>query len=229
MLPEVLRRARAAGVTEFECCGTGPDDWERVAEIARAEDGVSPAFGIHPWTAAFVDIDKSFSSALKKLDEIIEQIPSASVGEIGLDGARSCKNIQVEIFIKQLEIARRHKCGVTLHCVRAAGEMAAILKCRAREIPFILLHAPNISPQEWAEFERLGANVSIGPGVLLPNAAKLRALTRIVPEERLFFETDSPSDASRLCAVSELGGLNAPENIPRIAAAVEALRLPQCG
>ena len=216
MLPEVLRRARVAGIVEFGCCGTSPADWERVAEIASTEDGVSPSFGIHPWEAN--------AAAFEKLESFLSRFPSAAIGEIGLDSARPDPKRQAEIFIAQLRIARAYERGVTLHCVRAAGEMISLLKQHARSLPSILLHAPNISLQEWRDFERLGASVSIGARVLLPNATKTRELARIVPEDRLFFETDSPADASRLCGIAQLAGLNAPENLPRIVAAVRALR-----
>ena len=208
ILPDVLRRARAVGVTEFGCHATNPNDWMRVAEIARTEQGVEAAFGVHPWFAQN-DSDGAVCAALR---EILLENPAAAIGEIGLDSTRSEQRLQAEIFTAQLRLARELGRGVILHCVRAAGEMLALLKKHAPNLPFALLHSPNISEHEWRGFERLGVSVSIGAGVLLPNTVKLRELARIVPESRLFYETDSPENR------------NAPEYLPRIVEEVRKIR-----
>jgi len=211
MLPDVMRRARAAGVTQFGCCGTFPGDWMRVAQIARVEEGVEAAFGIHPWfamnaTAAGVVL------ACESLRLLLTEHPNAPVGEIGLDGSRSNPKIQSEAFAAQLKLAQMLGRGVVLHCTKAAGEMMGLLKKYVKDLPFILLHSPNITVREWNEFAKLGASVSIGAAVLQPNRPRIRELARIVPEDKLFYETDAPE------------GRTAPEYIPRIMEEVRAIR-----
>ena len=211
LLPEVLRRARAVGVTEFGCCATAPDDWARVAQIARTETGVEAAFGIHPWFARKV---ANTETAYETLRSLLHEFPSASIGEIGLDACRPEPKSQSEIFIAQLRIARESRRGVVLHCVRAAAEMTSLLRRHAPDLPFALLHSPRISEKEWRDFERLGVSVSIGPDILRPDSPKLRELVRLIPENRLLYETDSPENR------------NAPEYLPRVIAEVKMCRIP---
>lgn len=49
VLPMVLRRARAAGVTAQIVNGTGEQDWADVRRLADGEPGIIPAYGLHPW------------------------------------------------------------------------------------------------------------------------------------------------------------------------------------
>ena len=211
ILPDVLRRARAAGVTQFGCCGTYPGDWSRVLEIAQIEEGVEPAFGVHPWLAMDATA-AGIALAYEALRSFLFENPIAPVGEIGLDGARTNPKMQSEAFEAQLRLAQTFGRGVVLHCNRAAGEMTAFLKKYAASLPFILLHSPNITEREWREFAALGASVSIGASVLQPNRPRIRALARIVPDDKLFYETDSPE------------GRTAPEYIPRIIEEVRLIR-----
>ena len=220
MLRKVLRRARAAGVVRFGCCATAPDEWRRVLEISKAEDGVEPSFGVHPW---FVE-KHSDLAFMDELEELLVECPDAGVGEIGLDAVRPDSDAQKAVFAAQVELAARLKRRVTIHCVRAETAVAGILKPHARALPGILLHAPSISLESWRRFERLGVDVSVGPRVLNPRSRQVRELAAAVPADRLYFETDSPYTSVDKCAVSALNGLNAPETLPLVIAEVERLR-----
>ena len=224
VLPQVMARARAAGVVRFGCCGTSPSDWDRVIAIAKSEPGVEPSCGLHPWHAADPATPGDW---LKRLEALLAAHAELDVGEIGLDALRPDPEAQMRAFAAQLALAAREGRGVALHVVRAHAEMIAALRPVAGALPRILLHAASCSPEVWREYERLGACVSVGPVVLNPRATRVRELARIVPEDRLLFETDSPDMAVNGCAVAELGGRNAPENLPRIVAEVKRLRTPE--
>jgi len=221
MLAQVMARARAAGVVRFGCCGTSPADWDRVIEIAKSEPGVEPSCGLHPWHAADSATPGDW---LERLEALLAAHPGLGVGEIGLDALRPDPKAQMRVFSAQLALAAREGRGVALHVVRAHGEMIGALKSYARQLPRLLLHAASCSPEIWREYERLGACASIGPAVLNPRATRVRELARIVPEDRLLFETDAPDMAVNGCAVADLGGRNAPENLPRIIAEVRRIR-----
>ena len=221
MLPQVMARARAAGVVRFGCCGTSPADWDRVIAIAASEPGVEPSCGLHPWHAADSATPEDW---LERLEALLAAHAELGVGEIGLDALRPNPEEQMKAFSAQLALAAHGGRGVALHVVRAHGEMIAALRPVAGSLPRILLHSASCSPEIWREYERLGACVGIGPTVLNPRATRVRELARIVPEDRLLFETDSPDMAVNGCAVADLGGLNSPENLPRIIAEVQRIR-----
>ncbi|MGI5868857.1 MAG: TatD family hydrolase [Kiritimatiellia bacterium] len=221
MLPTVMARARAAGVGRFGCCGTSPADWDRVMAIAQAEPGVEPSCGLHPWHCADPAAPADW---LERLEALLAAHPGLGVGEIGLDALRPDPEAQMQAFREQLALAAREGRAVALHCVRAHGEMIEALRPIADALPRMLLHGAACSSEIWREHERLGVCVSIGPAVLNPRSRRIRELARIVPEGRLFFETDAPDMAINGCAVDDFGGRNAPENLPRIIAEVRRIR-----
>lgn len=215
----VLKRARNAGVNRFGCCGTRPKDWADVLAIATAEAGVEPACGLHPWYSAGPDLPQNW---LEWLDRLLEQYPDLGVGEIGLDALRPEREVQMHAFTAQLDLAVKHGRSVAIHAVRAHNELLSALRPRANHLPNILLHGISCSLEVWREYEKLGANISIGPSVLDPRAKKVRELARHVPADRLFFETDAPSTGR----VNPALPINGPENLPTIIACVQSLRLP---
>lgn len=220
ILPKALTRARNVGVTRFGCCGTHAADWDRVRQIAQEYPGVDASFGLHPWHV----VNPGIPDWLEHLDALLATNPLAGVGEIGLDATRAQRDLQMKVFVSQLELAVRYGRRISLHCVKAHSEMMTTLRKHQKQLFEILLHGPSLSAEDWKQYKRLGASVSIGPHVLNPRAEKIRELARLVPEDKLLYETDSPNMAIAGCAVAELGGLNSPENIPRIMAEVQRLR-----
>ena len=120
----VLLRARQAGVRAMMCCGSGEDDWENVRALSKRE-GVFVSYGLHPWY-----VDARSGAWFEKLGALLENAPEAGVGEIGLDHALKDANreIQDEIFISQLRLARDLDRPVSLHCRKAFGRFMEILK-----------------------------------------------------------------------------------------------------
>jgi len=220
VLPKALTRARNVGVTRFGCCGTNAADWGRLTQIATDVPGVEISYGLHPWYV----VKPGNPNWLEILDGMLAANPSAGIGEIGLDATRAQRDLQMKVFVAQLELAVRYGRRISLHCVKAHAEMLTALRKHHKQLFEILLHGPSLSAEEWKQYKRLGTSVSIGPQVLNPRAEKIRALARIIPEDKLLYETDSPDMAIAGCAVAELGGLNSPENIPRIMAEVQRLR-----
>lgn len=219
-LPKVLARARKVGVTRFGCCGTSASDWERVKTIASNDPSVEASYGLHPWYVA----NPGSPNWLEQLESLLVADPKAGIGEIGLDAIRPDRELQMTVFTAQLDLAQKYNRRISLHCVKAGSEMAAVLKEYHQNLSEILVHAPSFSADTWQQFYRLGVSISIGPQVLNPHATKVRELARLVPEEKLLYETDSPDMAVAGCAVAELNGLNSPENIPRIMAEVKRIR-----
>src|SRR5580658_10099343 len=122
-LPDLLRRARTAGVEWMVAIGTEPSDWELYREIAREYRGcVRYTVGIHPcsvgegWEAAVAAIEKFWAAGLSDAP--------VAIGECGLDRfhlpkepgpAEHVLGLQKAAFEAQLAIARRLGCAVVIH------------------------------------------------------------------------------------------------------------------
>ena len=181
-LDAALRAAEAAGVQGLLCCGTAPDDWARVLELAGRYPSVRPAFGLHPWFSAE-------EGWLEKLEEFLRRMPSACVGEIGLDAAKGLPG-QEENFELQLALAGRFRRPAVIHCVGSWGRLLELLK--KADLPAFMLHGYGGSPELVRELAALGGYFSFGGELADPKREKLRAALAAVPRDRLLFETEAP-------------------------------------
>lgn len=185
-LPEVLEAARGAGVTRFVVPGVHPEGWERMAALARAHDGVHPAFGIHPMHS-----DLANSQMLDRLARIAPG--GVAIGEIGLDPSyRVPLGQQEQAFRGQLRLAVSLGLPVLIHCRGAFQRTLEILKeedaVRVRGI----MHAFSGSVEMAREFIRLGFLISISGTVTRTNAVRPVRLARELPLETIVLETDAP-------------------------------------
>lgn len=158
-------------------------------EIALAEmfDFIYAAAGIHP---EYVEnLPESWESELR---ELLKHNKVVALGEIGLDyhyedGAS--KDVQREVFIKQLEIARELDLPVVIHSRDAMGETLEILK---EYKPRGVMHCFSGSAESALEVVRLGLYVGFTGVLTFKNSKKAWAACEAVPLDRLLLETDCP-------------------------------------
>jgi TatD DNase family protein len=227
VLGEVIHAAAQAGVTGVCCCGTMPGDWQAVQILADAPLPfvLVPAFGVHPWHARELP-DDWFESLAACLD----RNPVAVLGEIGLDGLRDDvpPALQEQVFIRQLDLAEQMRRPVVLHGARVWGRLVEVLKPRARRLPGFVVHGFSGSSEILKQFLNWGGCVSFAGSVCNPQAAKIRAAAREVPDCQLLIETDTPDifpQGGRPAAVGVDGKpLNQPSNLGCVLREVAALR-----
>ena len=188
VLAEILARAWDLDIHRFWCNGTHPADWPVVEKIAVVDDRVIPFFGVHPWHAEKVrpGWDKELEQFLKNRD--------AGVGEIGLDKAREEIDLtkQIEIFRRQLEIAIRLSKPVSIHCVKAWGDLLKVLREDLPGPVRFMIHAYHGSTETLREVLKLGAYVSFSWKWLRGGTPDMMELLRHVSADRLLLETDFP-------------------------------------
>lgn len=144
------------------------------------------SFGIHPWNASANHYD--FES--RNFYEIIKNPFCLAIGEIGLDRLKGpAMQIQIECFLKQLEISESYQLPVILHCVRAWDEMKKIHQALAPKQQWIF-HGFN-QPKILQELIKRNIKISIGPSILTNKY--LQEAIQYVPCDFLFLETDDSS------------------------------------
>ena len=66
---QVIEEMKASGITRCVVNGTGPDDWQKAAELAAAHpDFIIPSFGLHPWK-------KPTANWLEELTSLVTSTP----------------------------------------------------------------------------------------------------------------------------------------------------------
>src|SRR4051794_17391115 len=120
---EVLARAREAGLVALLAIGNGdgPETADCAIKFAEAQQrGEFPAspkiyasVGVHPHEAKLVD-----DASLQKLARWAKNHHVIAWGEIGLDYHydHSPRDVQRDIFIKQMELAQVAKLPIIIHC-----------------------------------------------------------------------------------------------------------------
>ncbi len=181
--PEVLARARAAGVTRVIDVATTVAAAHATLARAGREDGVYACLGVHPHEAAD-------PGDLDELRGLLADPKAVAVGETGLDYYRDYapRDAQADLFERQLMLASELGKPVVIH-TRAADDDT--LECLLAHDGPVVLHcfsSPNLLDPA---LER-GWYVSFAGNVTYKNAYDLRAAARRVPPDRLLAETDSP-------------------------------------
>jgi TatD DNase family protein len=185
----LIQRAWDSGVQRILTIGngTGPDDMGCGIPFAEAYSWVYTSVGVHPHDASKVE-ERHYEmmSRLAKHPKVL------AIGETGLDYHydNSPRDVQQEVFRRQLEVAVTVHLPVIVHTreaeadterlLRAAGPLRGVLHCftSSRTLADAALD--------------LGFLISFSGIVTFPNARELAEIARSVPADRLLVETDCP-------------------------------------
>ena len=206
---------REAGIVGCVVNGTSEGDWGAVAKLAEEfPDFVRPAFGLHPWHA-----HRRTERWLGSLEAWLDRFPNASIGECGLDGwvAEPSMEIQREVFLPQIGLARERKLPLTIHALKA---WEALFEAFEEEAPpgKFLMHSFGGSPELVKRLLPLGAWFSFSGYFLQPRKSKVVDAFKAIPRDRSLIETDAPDMMPPAEFVErELEGMNHPANLKRIA------------
>ena len=210
----VIGGLQATGIVRAVNIGADMAGSRRSAELSRKYDFIYAAVGVHPDNAGELvkydgpvndedgtermtdDPEENFAE-LRKMASMEKVI---SIGEIGLDYHWNVypREVQKEAFIKQWELAIELGLPIEIHSRDAAEdtmnivrEMYAREQKAGRELRADM-HCYSYSPEQAAEYARMGLYFGIGGVLTFKNAKKLREVVDLVPVEKLLLETDCP-------------------------------------
>ena len=182
----VMARAVATGVGYMICPTADPVDILPAIKLAHAHDNVFATIGIHPEHAGTNPADYI-------TDEILGDSRVLAVGEIGLDyhemGADT-RDAQIELFERQLDMARRAKLPVAIHTRDAESDTFDILS-RYPDI-YGVMHCFTSSYDLAKKMLDRGYYFSASGILTFKNATDIRDTFSRIPIDRLVVETDSP-------------------------------------
>ncbi len=208
----MLSRARAAGVERIMAVGGSPTLNESAAVAAQVAEG---AFDLPLVSCAFgYDRDEAGKECPPVPDG-----PLAAWGEIGLDYHYSAdtRDAQLELFERQLAEARARNLPVVVHTREADDDTLALL--RANPVRGVI-HCFTGTPSFAKALLDLGFYVSFSGVVTFRSAEYVREASRVVPDDRILIETDSPY----LAPEPVRGSVNEPANVAHTCAFLAKLR-----
>ena len=187
----------------------------RSLELAEKYPFIYSAVGWHPHDA------KTFS---KESEGFLRQwcaLPKVrAIGEIGLDYYYdlSERDVQREVFIRQMELARELKMPVVIHDRDAHAECMEIIK-RFPEVKGEF-HCYSGSAEMAREILNLGWYLGFTGAITFKNARKALEVIEMCPNDRMLIETDCPY----LAPVPHRGKRNDSRNLPYIAQVIAEIK-----
>ena len=186
-----VKRAEDVGVSRIVCSGFDLDSSIKAAELANRFDCVYFCAGFHP-----SELKKYKDGDLDEMERLCKAEKCVAVGEIGLDyhyADNPPKELQRELFIKQLELASRLGLPVVLHSRDAAQDTVELLEEHARFLKGGgLMHCYSYSPEMAERFWKLGLSFSFGGTATFKNAKKVQESVQRIPATLILSETDCP-------------------------------------
>lgn len=215
---EIIKEAKRNNVEFIIVPGYDLLSSQRVSEIVK-EKNIYGAIGLQP-----EEIDKTDVNAMFNLFNIIKSNNKiVAIGEIGLDyyweKDESKKQIQKEIFIKQIKIANELKLPIIVHSRDALQDTLDILK-KHRPIMGGVMHCYSGPKEMVPEFIKLGMYISLGGPVTFKNARVPKEVATSIDINYLLIETDSPYLAPHPLRGTE----NNPSNVRLVAEEIANLR-----
>ncbi|MEH6943981.1 TatD family hydrolase [Bacillus sp. JJ722] len=188
-LEVVIERAQEEGVSNIVVVGFDRPTITKAIQLADSYSFIYAAVGWHP-----VDAIDMTEEDLAWLEELAAHPKVVALGEMGLDyhWDKSPKDIQKEVFRKQIALAKRVKLPIIIHNREATQDIVNILKEEGAEEVGGIMHCFSGSEETAKECMKMNFYISFGGPVTFKNAKNVKEVATQIPLDRLLVETDCP-------------------------------------
>lgn len=185
-----LDECEEVGVTGVITVATTPPDARAALELAQRDDRIWCSAGVHPLYADRGPHD------WPTLVEVARQERCIAWGELGLDNHydKPLRAVQRRVLEEQLAVIENSRLDlpVILHCREAFEELITVLRKTNISPQRFVFHCFTGGPDDMRLLLDFGALVSFTGVVTYKNAQEVREAAKLVPLDRMMFETDAP-------------------------------------
>lgn len=216
-LKEVINRALESNVTKMIVIGFDRKTIERAMALAEQYDFIYAVVGWHP-----VDAIDCTEDDLRWIEKLAAHEKVVGIGETGLDyhWDKSPKDVQQEVFRKQIRLAKKVKLPIIIHNREATEDVLRILKEEGAEEVGGVMHCFGGSVETARESIAMNFMISLGGPVTFKNAKKPKEVAEAISLEHLLIETDAPY----LAPHPYRGKRNEPSYVPLVAEEIARLK-----
>lgn len=202
----VLKENIENGVSKIIISGCDKKGIEESIELAEKYENIYVTLGYHPSEAEDITADDLYD-----LEEYLSHSKVVGLGEIGLDYyyGKDNKELQIDLFEKQLEIAERLGMTVVIHSRDAVEDT---INCLKKYKVKGVIHCFSGSVETAKIYTSMGYMLGIG-GVVTFKNSNLYKVVESVGLKNIVLETDSPY----LAPTPFRGEKNSSKYIPLIA------------
>ena len=186
---EVIQRALDEGVSHIVVVGFDRITIRRAIELAETYEFIYAAVGWHP-----VDAIDMTNDDLLWIEQLAGHPKVVALGEMGLDyyWDKSPKDIQKEVFRKQISLAKKVSLPIIIHNREATADIVQILQEENASEVGGIMHCYSGSIEVAEQCMDMNFYISFGGPVTFKNAKKPKEVAAVVPIEKLLIETDCP-------------------------------------
>lgn len=191
-LPQVLERAKAAGVDTIISVATDIKSSLLAISLAKKCANIFASAGIHPHLSAEIT-----EADMAKLAELAKEPKVIAIGETGLDFYRDYapQKAQISVFKKQLELSVATNLPLIIHCRKAEEALLPVLSQWAASVDKDekgAIHCFSGNAEAAAQYLEMGFLLALGGYISYPSAEKTHDIIRSIPSDKLLVETDCP-------------------------------------
>lgn len=188
-LQEVIDRALNSKVEKMVVIGFDRKTIKRAIELAENYDFIYAVIGWHP-----VDAIDCTDEDLEWIEQLAAHEKVVGIGETGLDyhWDKSPKDIQQQVFRKQIQLAKRVGLPIIIHNREATEDVLTILREEDAQEVGGVMHCFGGSVETAQESIEMNFMISLGGPVTFKNAKKPKEVAAEIPLEHLMIETDAP-------------------------------------
>ena len=130
---------------------------------------------------------------IEYLEKLANNKKVVAIGEIGLDyyWNKENKELQKDVFIKQIELANKMKLPIVIHSREAVQDTLEILKTHPA-LKGGIFHCCPLNREFIKEGLKLGFYISFAGPITFKNSKNSEEIIKMVPLDKMLIETDSP-------------------------------------
>ena len=211
---EYIQHAHDAGVEYIVVAGYDLASSKRAVEIAHENENIYAIVGISP-----NDCLETTDEDLNEIEDLLQDPRVVALGEIGLDYYWDDvpHDKQKDVFLKQINIAKKHDKPIVIHARDAYEDTYTILKQAAHRG---IMHCYSGSVEMARRYIEIGFQISLAGPVTFKNAKVPKSVAENIGIDHLMIETDCPY----LTPHPFRGKLNEPANVVYIAQEIAKLK-----
>ncbi|MBV7268756.1 TatD family hydrolase [Winogradskyella luteola] len=186
---EMIKRAIDANVKRFFVPAIDSTYTEAMLQLEKDFPGyIYLMMGLHP-----THVKDNFKEELKHVEEQLSKRKFYAVGEIGIDlyWDKTTLDIQIEAFKHQINLAKKYKLPIVIHCRDAFDEIFEVLETEKSDDLFGIFHCFTGSIEQAHRAISYNMKLGIG-GVVTFKNGKIDQFINQIDLKHIVLETDSP-------------------------------------
>lgn len=186
---EMINRAIEQGVSRFFIPAI---DSEYTASMLQLEkdfpDNIFLMTGLHP-----THVKDNYKNELNHIEDLLAKRSFYAIGEIGIDlyWDKSTLEIQQNAFKHQIQLAKKHKLPIVIHCREAFDEVFEVLESEKGDDLFGVFHCFTGSLEQAHQAISYNMKLGIG-GVATFKNGKIDKFLNEIDLKHIVLETDAP-------------------------------------